>query len=84
MDDAGRECLKIATPFKRYWQSDLWAHLFHVLLNSAQIRPNGQLPLCEELAEIRQEMEAWLQANCNRSSNTLRGLLKKIEVSLFS
>ncbi|EIW84278.1 hypothetical protein CONPUDRAFT_120008 [Coniophora puteana RWD-64-598 SS2] len=84
MDDAGRECLKIATPFKRYWQSDLWTRLFHILLNSAQVGLDGQLPLCEELAEIRQEMEAWLQANCNRSSNTLRGLLKKIEVSLFS
>ncbi|KAJ7593102.1 hypothetical protein C8J56DRAFT_856676 [Mycena floridula] len=70
---------RIATPFKRYWQTDLWNDLFDVLLNPRQV--NGELPVSDELARIRKEMETWLQANCNRTSNTLKGLLKKVEMS---
>ncbi|EMD33530.1 hypothetical protein CERSUDRAFT_56896 [Gelatoporia subvermispora B] len=69
---------KLAVPFKRYWQGDLWTRLFDVLLNPTLVRPDGQLPVSDELAVLRTEMEAWLQANCNRASNTLKGLLKKI------
>ncbi|KAF8739415.1 hypothetical protein AX14_009785 [Amanita brunnescens Koide BX004] len=72
---------KISTSFKRYWQTDLWNRLFDILLNSSLARPDGSLPLCTELAELRKEMEKWLQANCNRSSGTLKGLLKKVEVA---
>ncbi|KAK2460352.1 hypothetical protein APHAL10511_007741 [Amanita phalloides] len=72
---------KIGTPFKRYWQTDLWSRLFDLLLNPALVRSDGSLPLCEELAGLRKEMEKWLQINCNRSSNTLKGLLKKVEMA---
>ncbi|KAF9450884.1 hypothetical protein P691DRAFT_725098 [Macrolepiota fuliginosa MF-IS2] len=75
---------KISTPLKRYWQGDIWNQLFDVLLNPCLVKPNGALPICNELAEIRKEMEAWLQANCNRSSNTLKGLLKKVEKSCYT
>jgi len=74
---------KITTPFKRYWQNDLWTRLFELLLNPCLVRQDGKLPLCEELADIRHEMEEWLQNHCNRSSNTLKGLLKKIELSVY-
>ncbi|KAF8627015.1 hypothetical protein AX15_004596 [Amanita polypyramis BW_CC] len=72
---------KIGTPLKRYWQADLWNRLFDVLLNPCLVRPDGSLPLCDELADIRKQIEKWLQANCNRSSNTLKGLLKKVEMA---
>lgn len=75
---------KISTPFKRYWQSSLWMRLFDILLNPCLIRADGSLPLCEELSEVRIDMEDWLKVNCNRSSGTLKGLLKKIEVSVYS
>jgi len=75
---------KISTPFKRYWQSNIWSNLFDILLNPGSVRTDGQLPLCEELSAVRKEMQAWLQSNCNRSSGTLKGLLKKIEVSVYS
>ncbi|KAF7799772.1 hypothetical protein EIP86_011014 [Pleurotus ostreatoroseus] len=77
----GHQRYKLANAFKRYWQVDIWSKLFDMLLNPTLAQSDSQLPLCDELAEIRHEMEAWLQANCNRSSNTLKGLLKK--VSLF-
>ena len=74
---------KLATAFKRYWQADLWTRLFDVLLNPCLVRPDGALPVTDTLASLRTEMETWLQANCNRSSNTLKGLLKKIELSVI-
>ncbi|KII90027.1 hypothetical protein PLICRDRAFT_53147 [Plicaturopsis crispa FD-325 SS-3] len=74
---------KISTPLKRYWQNDLWTKLFDVLLNPCLVHEDGHMPLCDELGEIRVQMEKWLQGNCNRTSNTLKGLLKKIERSLL-
>jgi checkpoint serine/threonine-protein kinase len=75
---------KIGTPLKRYWQGDIWNRLFDVLLNPCLVQPDGTLPICEELASIRKDMEVWLQVNCNRSSNTLKGLLKKVEKSCYT
>ncbi|KAI0322617.1 hypothetical protein OF83DRAFT_1080189 [Amylostereum chailletii] len=74
---------KLATPFKRYWQTELWTRLFDILLNPCLVRSDGQLPVSEELGVVRKEMEAWLVANCNRSSNTLKGLLKKVELAVM-
>lgn len=75
---------KIATPFKRYWQTDILTRLFDTLLNPCRVREDGSLPICEELGSVRVEMERWLQSNCNRSSNTLKGLLKKVELSAYT
>ncbi|KAF5359438.1 hypothetical protein D9756_003475 [Leucocoprinus leucothites] len=75
---------KIGTPLKRYWQGDIWNRLFDALLNPCSVKPDGALPICDELASIRKDMETWLQANCNRSSNTLKGLLKKVEKSCYT
>ncbi|KAJ7773262.1 hypothetical protein B0H16DRAFT_143373 [Mycena metata] len=71
---------KIDTPLKRYWQTEIWEKLFGILLNPCAVRGDASLPLCSELAEVRAEMEAWLQSSCNRASNTLKGLLKKVQV----
>ncbi|KAH8099973.1 hypothetical protein BXZ70DRAFT_197318 [Cristinia sonorae] len=81
--EMGEKRYKISTPFKRYWNVDLWTRLFDVLLNSGSAREDGRLPLCDEMAALRKEMEAWLQTNCNRGSNSLKGLLKKIGLSLL-
>lgn len=69
---------KIVTPFKRYWQTEMWSQLFDLLLNPCSI---GQLPLTKELGLIRTEMELWLKVNCNRTTGTLKGLLKKVELA---
>ena len=78
-----RSRYKLATAFKRYWQTDLWTRLFDVLLNPCLVNPDGALPVSDTLAQLRVEMETWLQANCSRSSNTLKGLLKKVELSVI-
>ena len=79
----GKARYKLATPFKRYWQGELWTRLFDLLLNPSLVRPDGSLPLCDEIAELRGEMETWLQANCNRASNSLKGLLKKVGLAIL-
>ncbi|KAJ7104167.1 hypothetical protein B0H15DRAFT_808841 [Mycena belliarum] len=71
---------RIDTPLKRYWQTEIWERLFGILLNPSTVRADGSLPLCDELGQVRAQMEGWLQTNCNRASNTLKGLLKKVEV----
>lgn len=75
---------KIATQFKRYWQTDILTKLFDMLLNPCRVREDGSLPIREELGSVRVEMERWLERNCNRSSNTLKGLLKKVELSAYT
>ncbi|KAJ4477193.1 hypothetical protein J3R30DRAFT_3703445 [Lentinula aciculospora] len=77
----GKAKLKLTTPLKRYWQTDLWGRLFDLLLNPTDVRQDGHMPFSDELGVIRAEMEDWLQANCNRTTGTLKGLLKKVEMS---
>ena len=81
--DDGKAHYKLSTPFKRYWQGDLWTRLFDALLNPILVRPDGKLPVTDELAVLRQEMETWLQANCNRASNSRKGLMKKIGLAIL-
>ncbi|CAA7267003.1 unnamed protein product [Cyclocybe aegerita] len=81
--DDGVQRHKIATPFKRYWQTELWNRLFDILLNPTLVRPKGDLPVCDAISSVRKDMEQWLQSNCNRTSNTLKGLLKKVELSCY-
>lgn len=61
--------------FKRYWQVDLWTDFFDLLLN-----PGSQLPIHDELKEMRSIMEAWLEENANKGGKNLKGLLKKLEI----
>ncbi|KAH8822879.1 hypothetical protein DL96DRAFT_1619637 [Flagelloscypha sp. PMI_526] len=65
----------VGTSFKRYWRTETWTALFDVLLNELE-GGHG-----EKLADIREGMENWLTANCNRTSGTLKGLLKKVELA---
>ncbi|CAN6627851.1 hypothetical protein TRVA0_011S02058 [Trichomonascus vanleenenianus] len=51
---------KLTSPFKRYWQKDLWAELFDALLNSAAY---GQLPITSMLTECRRKIEKRLEDN---------------------
>jgi checkpoint serine/threonine-protein kinase len=72
---------KLSVSFKRYWQVDLWAELFEMLLNPTLARPDGQLPLCAELRSIRGKFEDWLQRNDRGIPSSLQGLLKKVTIA---
>jgi len=78
---AGERRYRLSSGFKRYWQVDVWSRLFDILLNPKLARADGSLPLCDELAAIRAELEDWLVENCDRGGKSLKGLLKKVEIS---
>ncbi|KAK0531162.1 protein kinase [Tilletia horrida] len=80
-DGGGKRLLKLVQPLRRYWQGEIWGRLFDLLLNPAVVtgKPSFE-PVIEELAEVRGEMEAWLEANSNRAGKNLRGMLKKLEL----
>lgn len=71
---------KISTPLKRYWNTDLWNRVFDVLLNPRLVRPDQKLPISNELAMLREEMEQWLVVNSVKGKGgvTLKAMLKKI------
>ncbi|KAK7513055.1 hypothetical protein IWZ03DRAFT_408472 [Phyllosticta citriasiana] len=76
--------------FKRYWQTELWARCFDVLLNPALHANNNNnnsavddsgLPkgsVTAALAHVRKGMEDWLEANCERGVG-LKALLKRLQ-----
>ena len=76
----GLRKVKPSQSMKRYWQVDLWNRIFDILLNPCQVRPDGSLPITDELVPLRRELETWLQANCNEGGKSLKGMLKKIEI----
>ncbi|KAL9933671.1 hypothetical protein V8E36_007329 [Tilletia maclaganii] len=65
--------LALVQPLRRYWQGELWGKLFHLLLNPAAATGKAPYePVIEELAEVRGEMETWLEANSNRAGKVSR------------
>lgn len=76
----GERKVKLSQPMRRYWQADLWNRLFDALLNPCQLRPDGSLPVINELVALRIEVEKWLQTNCNKAGKNLKSMLKKIEI----
>ncbi|OXG95249.1 checkpoint serine/threonine-protein kinase, partial [Cryptococcus neoformans A1-35-8] len=68
--------VKIDQPLKRYWQPQLWQPLFDTLLN-----PGHSLPITNQLTTIREELEGWLEDNCQKGGKSLKSLLRKIELA---
>ena len=66
----------------QYWQADLWNALFDLLLNPKDIR--GELPVTDELAEVRGKFENWLEENCQKGGKNLKSMLKKIELAAIT
>ncbi|KAK0552324.1 protein kinase [Tilletia horrida] len=80
-EDGKDPMIRLAQPLRRYWQGELWTKLFDLLLNPAAVSGKAPFePVIEELAEIRHQMEKWLEGNSNRAGKNLRGMLKKLEL----
>lgn len=72
---------KIRENLKRYWQMQIWADCFEMLLNPASClsaEDGTKMPILNSMRRVRQRMEGWLEANCERGVG-LRSLLSKIE-----
>ena len=82
-EEDGEQRYRLAASFKRYWQADLWARLFDLLLNPTLVREDGSLPLYPELGALREEMEEVLVAKdkSHGSALPLKALLGKIIIA---
>lgn len=72
---------KIRESLKRYWQTEIWAECFDVLLNPGsfvQHEDGGRMPVLRSMRGVREKMEAWLEANSERGVG-LRSLMGKVE-----
>lgn len=72
---------RIRESLKRYWQADLWAECFEVLLNPGsflEVEDGCKMPVLKSLRSVRERMEQWLEANCDRGVG-LRSLIVKLE-----
>ncbi|KAK7753247.1 protein kinase [Diatrype stigma] len=79
---AGGRRYKIRESLKRYWQTDIWHDCFDVLLNPASHAAEGgeagALPVTRSLRRVRERMEQWLEANCERGVG-LRAMMGRVE-----
>lgn len=82
---AGRR-YKIRESLKRYWQTDIWAECFEVLLNPGSCvehEDGGRMPIIKSMRSVRERMEGWLEANSERGVG-LRALLNRVEAAAKS
>ncbi len=81
---AGGRRYRIRESLKRYWQTDIWAECFDVLLNPASHAGDAgedgraALPVTGSLRRVRERMERWLEDNCERGVG-LRALMARVE-----
>ncbi|CAK7268960.1 protein kinase [Sporothrix epigloea] len=72
---------RIRETLKRYWQTDIWSEAFELLLNPVDFvsaEESNKLPVLRSMRQIRERMEAWLAANCERGVG-LKSLIVKLE-----
>ena len=72
---------RIRETLKRYWQTDIWSEAFELLLNPAGFvaaEDGGRMPTLRSMRQVRERMETWLAANCERGVG-LKSLMVKIE-----
>ncbi|KAI0426662.1 Mad3/BUB1 homology region 1-domain-containing protein [Xylaria sp. FL1042] len=77
---AGRK-YKIRESLKRYWQTDIWADCFDVLLNPGshvEGEVESRMPVNRSLRRVRERMEVWLEANSEKGIG-LRGMMSRVE-----
>lgn len=66
---AATKTYRIRESFKRYWQVELWAEVFQLLLNPlAHVagEEGGRMPVLKGMRACRERMEGWLEENCER------------------
>lgn len=72
---------KIKENLKRYWQTDLWGSCFDLLLNPGrfvEIEDGARMPVMKGLRGVREQMEDWLEANCEKGPG-LKTLMGRVE-----
>ena len=76
----GARRYKLKETLKRYWQTELWAALFELLLNPTlhvEAEEAGTMPLVNGLRRERMRMEAWLEREGAKKG--LKASLRRLE-----
>ena len=71
---------RIKEPLKRYWQCELWAGLFELLLNPTKFvegEEENKMPVLNGMRRVREGMEDWLEMEGGRRG--LRSGLRRLE-----
>ncbi|KAK5138031.1 hypothetical protein LTR08_005828 [Meristemomyces frigidus] len=72
---------RIRESLKRYWQTEIWAELFQLLLNPLaclEAEEGRRMPVCRGMRAVRERMEGWLEENCERGVG-LKGVIGRME-----
>ena len=75
---------RIRENLKRYWQTDIWSEVFGLLLNPLahlDAEEGRRMPLLKGMKGVREKMEGWLEANCERGVG-LKSMIRKMEDSV--
>ncbi|KAM0339831.1 hypothetical protein ACHAPU_010784 [Fusarium lateritium] len=76
---------KIRESLKRYWQTELWSDCYELLLNPGAAaetgsEDGGKMPVLKSMKSIRERMETWLEANCERGVG-LKSVMSKLDAT---
>ncbi|CBY02196.1 similar to checkpoint protein kinase (SldA) [Plenodomus lingam JN3] len=72
---------RIKESLKRYWQTEIWADCLDLLLNPLthlEAEEGGRMPVLRGMRRVRERMEDWLEANCEKGVG-LRALVRRME-----
>lgn len=70
---------KLKESLKRYWEKEIWADVFAVLLNPGCVADREEMPIQGNLRRVRMRMEKWLVEEGERGGRDLRASLRKME-----
>lgn len=72
---------RIKESLKRYWQTELWQEILDLLLNPLmhlEGEEGTKMPVQRGMREVREKMEMWLEANCEKGVG-LKALVRRME-----
>ena len=72
---------KIKESLKRYWQTEIWHECFDLLLNPLMHldgEEGRRLPVLKGMKQVREQMEAFLESNCEKGVG-LKVLIRRME-----
>ncbi|SMQ51639.1 unnamed protein product [Zymoseptoria tritici ST99CH_3D7] len=75
---------RIRENLKRYWQTEIWAEVFALLLNpltKVDAEDGRKMPVVRGMRACRERMEAWIEENCERGVG-LKGMISRMESAI--
>ncbi|KAF2807681.1 checkpoint protein kinase-like protein [Mytilinidion resinicola] len=75
---------RIRESLKRYWQTEIWSEMLDLLLNPLmhlEGEEGRKLPVLKGMKAVRERMEAWLEANCEKGVG-LKAMVRRMETAV--